>query len=672
MQEICVERLDGGRLLGEHGPLAAFLPGFNVRAEQVIFAEAVASCIAQDDWLVAEVGTGCGKTFAYLLPILQHTIQQPRKVIISTGTKYLQDQLFDRDLPLAMQALGVSIKTALLKGRRNYVCRYYFERAHTEALLTDPARSELFNTIAYWMEKTSDGDLSTVGDIEDGSPVWEEVSSTADNCLGKNCPFVSRCFVYQARKAAQEADLIVINHHLLLSDWTLKSENTAEQEHGLLPDQVILVLDEAHQLPEIAIHHFGAAFSSKKTKLLLKEIQKEKQKEAPDLKILDVLAFDLTRSLHVLQNLFLEEEKIGLCARVAPTIVEHLKLFSAQFQELCSVLQTAQARGKGLQLCYERAGGLLNALSLSLAFEDQRFNASDSVTVYWYEVFVQNFVLHITPEDIAGVFQQKLKKMACAAVLSSATLSVSGQFSLFLESLGLRGAKTLQLNSPFDYLNQALLYVPRGLADPGSEDYIDHYIQAVLPVLQASAGRAFLLFTSHHVMQKVYQQLTQNEHYRAEAAAFSLYIQGQESKREMLAHFIADPHAPVLLATAGFWEGVDVRGSQLHCVVIDKIPFGVPSEPLLQAKIERFRKNKRDPFLELQCPEAVLQLKQGAGRLIRDQYDRGVLMICDPRLVARHYGGIFLRSLPPMARTRDLARVQDFFKQSSLRDHPNE
>ena len=623
------------------GPLAASLPGFRVRSQQLEMSEAIGAAIEATGVLVAEAGTGTGKTFAYLVPALLGG----GKVIVSTGTKTLQDQLFDRDLPAVRNALASGAAAAVLKGRANYVCLYRLRRSAAEARLGSREEAAQLRRIERFAALTATGDRADLADVPEEAPVWVHATSTRDNCLGQNCPDYRDCFVMRARKNALAADIVVVNHHLFFADLVLREEGISE----LLPACNTVIFDEAHQLPETARLFFGDTLSSAQLVDLARDTRLELRAAGGASPELDRLAGRLEKAARDLRLAFGEP-----AARLAWTQALRLPGYAEVLQKLDEGLRTleqalaAQAgRAEGIDSCARRASTALQTLI--------RMREGDAANeVRWVEVFQHAVQLHVTPLSSAELFRKQMADHPRAWIFTSATLAVGDDFGHFTRELGLPQAQTRRWSSPFDFQQQALLYLPRDLPpDPNDARFTEAVIEAALPVLRASGGRAFLLFTTLRALRRAHELLR-------ERLPFPLLVQGTGSRSELLGRFRSLGNA-VLLGSQSFWEGVDVRGDALSLVIIDKLPFAPPDDPVLAARIEGVRSQGGNPFNDLQLPQAVLQLKQGAGRLIRDEADRGVLMLCDPRLLSKPYGRRILASLPRMKLTRDLPEVEGFF-----------
>lgn len=630
-------------VLGESGLFSDALPGFKPRYEQQQLAMAVERALRLDQLLIGEAGTGVGKTFAYLVPALLSR----KKIILSTGTRHLQDQLYLKDLPRVRKLLKSSAKIALLKGRANYLCKHRLVRAIGHPLLKQPQYKAQLEAIRRWSFLTETGDISEVAEVPEGSPVWSLVTSTPEFCGGHEFEELADCFVHQARKNAQEADIVVVNHHLLCADLAIKDGGFGE----VLPSANGFVIDEAHQLPEIASSFFGIKFSNRQLHDLARDAIGEQMQDAPDMA-------EIREAAELLERASAEFRlALGVPSRreAWTHLREDQKIMAAlgelldAYNELCSLLDLASERGKGLDSCFRRCEQQIEVLESFEAEEQGEY-------IYWLETNRNSYSLNKTPLDVAEPFRKALNGLRASWVFTSATLSVGGQFNHFRARLGLGKCEEICLDSPFDYQQNALMYLPPSMPAPNSPYYLQTLLQQISPVLEASSGRAFLLFTSHRALREAAEWLRMN-------ADYHLLVQGEAPKRELVDVFASTERA-LLLGTSTFWEGVDVRGEALSCVVIDKLPFASPGDPVLQARIDVLKQRGGSPFTEYQLPQAAIALKQGVGRLIRDVEDRGVLVLCDPRIYNKSYGRLFLKSLPDMRRTRDVADVQQFFAEN--------
>ena len=632
------------RLFAADGPLAAQVEGFGPRPQQLEMAGAILRAIEHGDMLVAEAGTGIGKTFAYLVP----AFLAGGKVIISTGTKNLQDQLFERDVPTVRKALATGATAALLKGRANYVCLYRLERAHGEARLATREAAEQLHRIERFAAMTRSGDRAELADVPEDSPVWVHATSTRDNCLGQGCTRYRDCFVMRARKNALEADVVIVNHHLFFADVVLRDEGVAE----LLPACNTVIFDEAHQLPDTARLFFGETVSSGQLLDLARDARAELRAAGGAAPELEAQAGRLEKAARELRLAF-DADAARMAwsqAQRRPAFEDALGRLEQALGGLAAGLDAQAERAEGLAACARRAREA--AARIERLCEPA---AADAAQVRWVEVFSHTVQLHLTPLSAAAPFQRQLEGHPRAWIFTSATLAVGDDFGHFARELGLEDVVSARWPSPFDYTRQARLYVPRGLPEnPNDPGYTDAVVDAALPALRASGGRAFLLFTSLRALRRAHERL------QGADLGHPLLVQGTGSRSELLRRFRELGNA-VLLGSQSFWEGVDVRGEALSLVVIDKLPFAPPDDPVLAARIDALRARDENAFSRLQLPMAVLQLKQGAGRLIRDFTDRGVLMICDPRLFTRGYGRIIRASLPPMPLTREISDVEHFF-----------
>jgi len=630
-------------ILGPEGLLAREVEGFAYRSQQEEMAEAVLTAIEDGQHLIVEAGTGTGKTFAYLVPALL----SGKKVIISTGTRNLQDQLFLRDLPRVLDTLASPARIALLKGRANYLCIHRMELALQDARGHARETLRALLKVRDWSHATERGDIAELSEVAEDSPIWPLVTSTTDNCLGQDCPSWSKCHLAEARRLAQEADLVVINHHLLCADFAIRDTGFGE----LLPAADVFIIDEAHQLPDVASNFFGATLSTRQIAELVHDASAEYHTEAGDLpKVLDQID-RLDKAGKDLRLAFEQQPQRGAWVEIQEEkgIQEALDALAAHLDGLEGLLEAIKGRGKGLDSCLERCKGL------AVLLRQLRDPDEPEQMVRWFEVFGHSLRLNSTPIDIADVFSNTMLQHPASWIFTSATLAVGDSFSHFERQLGITGARTGKWDSPFDYRNQALWYVPQGMPAPSDPGYVRAVMREAVPLLQASGGRAFLLFTSYRALNQAADLLED------EGIDHPILVQGDMPKAELLRRFVAHGDA-ILLGTSSFWEGVDVRGEALSLVVIDKLPFASPGDPVLQARLDAIKARGGSPFMDYQVPQAAIALKQGAGRLIRDVTDRGLLVMCDPRMLRKSYGHTFLEAMPDFARTRDPEVARAFFE----------
>ncbi|MCK9260377.1 MAG: ATP-dependent DNA helicase [Azoarcus sp.] len=632
---------DFAHLFSSDGPLVKAIPGYRPRPQQVEMAQKIGEAIRGNRVLVAEAGTGTGKTFAYLVPALM----SGGKVIISTGTKTLQDQLFNRDLPTVRAALKVPVSIALLKGRSNYVCHYHLERNERDGRFQTPQDAADLRAISRFARLTQSGDKAECTDVREDSAAWIAATSTRDNCLGQDCPQVKECFVMQARRTAMEADVVVVNHHLFFADVMLRDEGMGE----LLPACNAVIFDEAHQLPETASLFFGETVSTAQVLELARDTRSETVSGARDCIALIDEARALEKAARDLRLVFGPES-----TRMAAAQAAEKEDFSAQVDALAAaldkmeaVLDTQAERSEGLANCLRRAQEMSERLRRWLSPDEKEL-------IRWVEIFAQSLALNATPLHVSDVFKRQLEAQPRAWVFTSATLAVGkADFGHYNRELGLAWMDpppmTAVWGSPFDYATQALLYAPQGMPDPNSPDYIEAVARTALPLIRAARGRAFVLCTSLRAMRRVHELIADGLQQANDP--LPLLLQGEGSRTELLDRFRKLGNA-VLVASQSFWEGVDVPGDALSLVVIDKLPFAPPDDPVLAARVEHMQRQGLSPFIHHQLPRAVISMKQGAGRLIRTEDDSGVLCICDPRMIEKSYGKVVWRSLPPMRRTR--------------------
>ncbi|MGY1410058.1 ATP-dependent DNA helicase [Luteimonas sp. A611] len=656
--------------LAEGGLLAERIPAFVVRDAQQRLAAVVAGALDQRGTLLAEAGTGTGKTFAYLVPLLL----SGQKAIVSTGTRALQDQLYHRDLPRVRDALGTGLKTALLKGRANYLCHYRLEHAKGEPRFSTREQIGQFQRIVAWSGRTRMGDLAELEALPEDSPLLPMVTSTADNCLGSECPMWNECFVVQARQRAQSADLVVVNHHLLLADLALKQEGFGE----ILPGAQAFVVDEAHQLPELAAQFFGESLSARPLVELARDALGECKDQPGALAVLQQPVRELEHATRALRATMEGLPNRGTRDRALhwPAFDSGLEAVSAAVSTLRDALAPLRESSPGFDACHARAQENASRLArwVGKPGSESAFPPDSAATagiegkvdsdpgssddVRWYELSPRGFRLQRTPLDVSGPLRTHREQSHAAWVFTSATLAVDGNFGHLATRLGLDDPETLLVPSPFNWPQQALCYLPTRMPQPADRDYTWAVIEAIRPVLQASGGRAFVLFASHRALREAAELLR-------EEGEWPLFVQGDAPRHVLLQRFRESGNG-VLLGAASFREGVDVAGEALSVVVIDKLPFAAPDDPVFEARLQAIRRAGGNPFRDEQLPQAVIALKQGVGRLIRTESDRGVLVLCDPRLTQKSYGETFLDSLPPFATTRSVDDVQGFFAPAAV------
>ncbi len=612
-------------------------------------AKAVGAALARLETLIVEAGTGTGKTFAYLIPALL----SGRSTIISTGTRTLQDQLFRRDVPLLAKALGMPVKIALLKGRGNYLCRHRLELAAQQGSLFEGERGaqRILSRISRWAASTKSGDLSELSDLPEQSPVFAQVTSTRDNCLGQECAQFSRCHVVEARRNAQAADIVIVNHHLLLADLALKEEGFGD----LLPGAEAVILDEAHQVPDIAAQFFGHLWSARQAQLLLRDIGAELAASGARAPSLAAAVSALASALDDWRSLLPRPAVRLEWAALSDAFLDALPELQRGLSDLATQLEGLGA-GAGAANCARRAAALAAGLGTMR-------DLGDDSGLRWVETNAHGVTLQFTPFEVAARFREYVESRPCAWIFTSATLAIGAggrpeDFSHFAARVGMDAARTLRIGSPFDYASQARIFLPPGMPQPQDPSFAVRFIEACAPLLEAGGGRAFLLYTSYRGLAEGVRAMK----LRFPDPPFPVLVQGEAPREALLGRFRELGNA-VLLATGSFWEGVDVKGDALSMVAIDKLPFASPDDPLLKARLEGIRRRGGNPFLEYQLPQAVLALKQGAGRLIRDFDDFGVILIGDPRITAKAYGRMFLESLPGSPVVTDAAVAAKFLSE---------
>jgi ATP-dependent DNA helicase DinG len=643
------------RLFDSGGPLSRAVGGYRSRQSQTDMAKAIAHAIGDQKTLIAEAGTGTGKTFAYLVPALLWG----GKVIVSTGTKNLQDQLFLRDIPTVRQALSAPVSVALLKGRSNYVCHFHLERTLQNGRLTSRDDVGYLRDISRFMKTTSSGDKAELSNVPENALIWNLVTSTRDTCLGAECQYYQDCFVMKARREAQQADVVVVNHHLFFADVALKDTGVAE----LLPSANTIIFDEAHQLPETATLFFGDTVSTSQVLELCRDVLAEGLSHARDGADWAKTVVPVERAARDLRLAFPQDVVRLALDQIAPSSIFFPALETLK-QELCTmvkVLESQAERAETIEQCRARASELVARLQAWNAGHGMPVAHEADQRVLWIEAFSSSLQLHQTPLSIAPVFSKQREGTPRAWIFTSATLAVKNDFNHYAAQMGLVDEAARSWPSPFDYDRQGLLYVPGNLPQPNSPDYTDAVVDAALPVIEAAGGRAFLLCTTLRAVKRAAERL--REQFAQRGIVFPVMVQGEAGRTELLDRFRAAGNA-VLIGSQSFWEGVDVRGEALSLVVIDKLPFSPPDDPVLAARIAAIEKKGLNGFMHHQLPEAIINLRQGAGRLIRDESDRGVLMLCDPRLISKPYGRRIWQSLPPFRRTRELQAVREFFAAS--------
>jgi ATP-dependent DNA helicase DinG len=633
------------------GPLARALPGYAYRPEQAAMAKAVGLALARLEPLIVEAGTGTGKTFAYLVPALL----SGRSVIISTGTRTLQDQLFRRDVPLLARALGLPAKIALLKGRANYLCRHRLELAAQQGSLLEAERgaARTLARVVRWAATTKAGDLSELTDLPEQSALWPQITSTRENCLGSECSQFSQCHVFEARRNAQAADIVVVNHHLLLADLALKDEGFGD----LLPGAEAVILDEAHQVPDIAAQFFGRTWSVRQVQLLLRDVSAEMMAAGVRDPSTATAVISVETQLEELRSTLQRGPGRHEWASLPDHFLDALPELETGISDIASRLEGLGA-GAAVANCARRAAALANSLA---ALREQ----SDDTGLRWVDASPNGLLLHYTPFEIAERLREYVESRPCAWVFTSATLAIGEDFSHFAARIGLPEARTVHIDSPFDYPAQARIYLPPRMPQPQDAAFAAKFIDACAPLLEASGGRAFLLYTSYRGLGEGVRALQA----RFPNPPFPVLVQGEAPREALLGRFRELGNA-VLLATGSFWEGVDVKGEALSIVAIDKLPFASPDDPLLKARLEGIRRRGGNPFFEYQLPQAVLALKQGVGRLIRDFDDFGVIVIGDPRVRTKPYGRVFLESLPPSPVVTDGAVAAAFLTEKLAKLSP--
>ena len=645
------------RLFGAGGPLGPAVGSYKPRRSQTEMAKAIAHAIDSQTTLIAEAGTGTGKTFAYLVPALMWG----GKTIVSTGTKNLQDQLFLRDIPTVRAALQAPVSVALLKGRSNYVCHYHLERTLQNGRMTSRDDVGHLREISRFIKMTSSGDKAELAKVPENAMIWNLVTSTRDTCMGAECQYYQDCFVMKARKEAQQADVVVVNHHLFFADVALKDTGVAE----LLPSANTIIFDEAHQLPDTATLFFGNTVSTSQILELCRDVLAEGLAHARGIDWAKTVTV-VEKAARDLRLTFPQDIVRLSLPQIAPSsdFFPALDTLKDELDGMVAVLETQAERAETLEQCRVRGVELAQQLS-GWKFDPKAKVAAGEEAVFWVEAFSSSLQLHKTPLSIAPIFNNQREGTPRSWIFTSATLAVKNDFKHFSEQMGLTGEPSHTWPSPFDYGQQGLLFVPQNLPQPNSLGYTDAVIDCALPIIEAAGGRTFFLCTTLRAVKRAAERLA--DEFKQRGLNFPLFVQGDKGRTELLDQFRAAGNG-VLIGSQSFWEGVDVRGDALSLVIIDKLPFAPPDDPVLAARIEVMEKQGKNGFMHHSLPEAIINLKQGAGRLIRDEGDRGVLMICDPRLISKPYGKRIWQSLPPFKRTRDTSEVVEFFRNLPARD----
>ena len=641
-----------GAAFAEGGALVGALPSFETRDGQRDMAVAAAELFESGGVLLAEAGTGTGKTLAYLVP----AILSRHRVLISTGTKQLQDQVYYKDLPVLREALGVDFTATYMKGRGNYLCLHRFDAYRTDdTLLRTTADEGYVEDIAEWARQTETGDRTEIEDLPDDLPFWGEISASSENCIGTDCPQHQECFVTRMRQRAAESDLVIVNHHLLCADAAVRQSAYGE----VSPACASAVIDEAHQLEDVATQYFGVSVSTYRLERLVGDGRRFVDRDlGDDPDVADTVRTALDR-VEQRATLFLSAVKVHLPApdrtRLNATTLEPV---AEPGRRLASTLRALEATvalvthaSEDIRSLGRRAGEFSEHVDFVLAADDEGF-------VYFLERRGRGLFLRASPIDVSAIIRELLLERMHATILTSATLAVDGSFYYQRTRLGIHDAVELRLDSEFDFAEQTVLYLPTRMPEPRAPDFTSAAAEHILALLAATRGRAFVLFTSYTNLHDVHRLI---EH----TTPFPLLVQGTAPRSVLLRDFRATPNA-VLLATSSFWQGVDVAGDTLSCVIIDKLPFAPPGDPITAARIESIAKLGGNPFDEYQVPLAILALLQGLGRLIRHRQDRGVLSILDPRILTKGYGRRFLASLPPTPIIRTIGQVEQFLARKGV------
>jgi ATP-dependent DNA helicase DinG len=630
------------QFFGSKGVLSRWHPNYEYRPGQLKMAEAVEAALAEKKHLIVEAGTGTGKTLAYLIP----AILSGKRVVISTGTKNLQEQLFYRDIPFLRQHFSTPLCVCYMKGRANFACRQKIYEAEKMPVLSGFEEMADFQVIREWERTTETGDRAEIRTLPEGSSAWAKIDARRDLCSGQKCPQFEDCFITRMHQRAAESDIIIVNHHLFFADLALKDEDFG----SLIPEYAAVIFDEAHEIEDTAGQYFGLSVSNTQLHELCRDVAfVARQHDFGSQDLDQILAGALEAVERFFSHFHFVEGRTGFR--------EHTAFLDLHEGDYIRLLQAVELIGLQLSLVKQQPEELIPLFRRTRDYcERLRFwmeNVQKNF-VYWIERRGRANYLQATPIEVADLLEKALFDRVDTVILTSATLAVGGSFDFTQHRLGVRHARTLAVEGQFDYTSQALLYVPQHLPDPRDPRFTEAASQEIIRLLELSRGRAFVLFTSYQQMRQVYDRVSL-------AIEFPTLLQGTGPKNALLDEFRSTPNC-VLFATSSFWQGVDVQGEQLSCVIIDKLPFAVPSDPVVAARVQALREDLREPFYEYQIPQAALALKQGFGRLIRSRSDRGVLSILDNRITKQRYGQIFFDSLPDYRFTTTLKDVEAFFR----------